>query len=636
MISVNNVSVFYGERALFDQANLTIGERDRIGLTGRNGAGKSTMMKIIAGFVSPNGGGNVARPNGTTIGYLHQDMSTPKGKTVLNEALTAFDEVKQLEADIERINIELTERTDYETDAYMQLIHDVTEATERFHILGGDTAQADAERILRGLGFKTADMQRMTDEFSGGWQMRIELAKMLLQRPDYLLLDEPTNHLDIESIIWLENFLSDYPGAVVVISHDKRFLDSVTKRTIEIEMGNIYDYKASYSKYLELRAERRVLLKNSFDNQQKMIAQRERTINRFMAKATKTSMAQSMQKQLDKVERIELDEENVSAMNIKFPPASRSGQIVVEADNVSKKYAESVILERVGLKLDRGDRIAFVGQNGQGKTTLARILTGELPHTEGEVKLGHNVEVGYYAQNQAEALYPTMTLLETMEMHATPEYRTRLRSILGAFMFTGDDHDKRVSVLSGGERARLAMACLLLKPFNLLLLDEPTNHLDMISKEVLKEALMQYDGTMIIVSHDRDFLRGLTNRTIEFRDKKLYEHLGDVDYFLHRRQLDDMRAVEMKTVVASNNSANQAKNPVFSEDKKRFERVLQNAEKRISDLEKQIAELEKEMAKSDFYNRSDSQKTLDKYNGLKKDLAGEMEKWEEATMALES
>jgi ATP-binding cassette, subfamily F, member 3 len=635
MISVNNVSVFYGERALFDQANLTIGERDRIGLTGRNGAGKSTMMKIIAGFVSPNGGGNVARPNGTTIGYLHQDMSTPKGKTVLNEALTAFDEVKQLEADIERINIELTERTDYETDAYMQLIHDVTEATERFHILGGDTAQADAERILRGLGFKTADMQRMTDEFSGGWQMRIELAKMLLQRPDYLLLDEPTNHLDIESIIWLENFLSDYPGAVVVISHDKRFLDSVTKRTIEIEMGNIYDYKASYSKYLELRAERRVLLKNSFDNQQKMIAQRERTINRFMAKATKTSMAQSMQKQLDKVERIELDEENVTAMNIKFPPASRSGQIVVEADNVSKKYAESLILEKVGLKLDRGDRIAFVGQNGQGKTTLARILTGELPHSEGDVKLGHNVEVGYYAQNQAEALYPTMTLLETMEMHATPEYRTRLRSILGAFMFTGDDHDKRVSVLSGGERARLAMACLLLKPFNLLLLDEPTNHLDMISKEVLKEALLQYDGTMIIVSHDRDFLRGLTNRTIEFRDKKLYEHLGDVDYFLHKRQLDDMRAVEMKTVVASNGASNQAKSPVFNEDKRRYEKVLQNAEKRIADLEKQTAELEKEMAKSDFYNRADSQKILDKYNGLKKDLVGEMEKWEEATMALE-
>jgi ATP-binding cassette, subfamily F, member 3 len=635
MISVNNVSVFYGERALFDQANLTIGERDRIGLTGRNGAGKSTMMKIIAGFVSPNGGGSVARPNGTTIGYLHQDMSTPKGKTVLNEALTAFDEVKQLEADIERINIELTERTDYESDAYMQLIHDVTEATERFHILGGDTAQADAERILRGLGFKTADMQRMTDEFSGGWQMRIELAKMLLQRPDYLLLDEPTNHLDIESIIWLENFLSDYPGAVVVISHDKRFLDSVTKRTIEIEMGNIYDYKASYSKYLELRAERRVLLKNSFDNQQKMIAQRERTINRFMAKATKTSMAQSMQKQLDKVERIELDEENVSAMNIKFPPASRSGQIVVEADNVSKKYAESLILEKVGLKLDRGDRIAFVGQNGQGKTTLARILTGELPHTEGDVKLGHNVEVGYYAQNQAEALYPTMTLLETMEMHATPEYRTRLRSILGAFMFTGDDHDKRVSVLSGGERARLAMACLLLKPFNLLLLDEPTNHLDMISKEVLKEALMQYDGTMIIVSHDRDFLRGLTNRTIEFRDKKLYEHLGDVDYFLHRRQLDDMRAVEMKTVVASSSTSNQAKSPVLNEDKRRYEKVLQNAEKRIADLEKQTAELEKEMAKPDFYNRADSQKTLDKYNGLKKELAVEMEKWEEATMALE-
>lgn len=635
MISVSNVSVFYGERALFDGVNLVIGERDRVGLTGRNGAGKSTMMKIIAGQVNPNGGGNVTRPNGTTIGYLHQDMATPKGKTVINEALTAFDEVKELEERIEQLNHELTERTDYESDSYMDLIHEVSDATERFHILGGDTAQADAERILRGLGFKQRDMERMTDEFSGGWQMRIELAKMLLQRPNYLLLDEPTNHLDIESILWLENFLEDYPGAVVVISHDKQFLDNVTKRTVEIEMGKVYDYKASYTKYVVMRAERRELLKNAFDNQQKLIAQRERTINRFMAKATKTSMAQSMQKQLDKIERIELDEEDVAAMNIKFPPAPRSGQVVVEVDNVSKTYGDLAVLEKIGLKLDRGDRVAFVGQNGQGKSTLAKILIGEV-EAEGTITMGHNVQVGYYAQNQAEAMYPTMTLYETMEMHSPPEMRTRLRAILGAFMFSGEDADKRVSVLSGGERARLALACLLLKPFNLLLLDEPTNHLDMVSKEVLKEALMNYDGTLIVVSHDRDFLKDLTNRTIEFRDKKLYEYLGDVNYFLDKRQMENMREVEMKTATTTPSvSAPKSTSNGEPKDVKKIERAIQNSEKRIAELEKQTAEIEKEMAKDNFYTCSDSQKVIDKYNSIKKDLEVEMEKWELATMELE-
>jgi ATP-binding cassette, subfamily F, member 3 len=650
MISVSNVSVHYGDRSLFDSVNLVIGERDRVGLAGRNGAGKSTMMKIMANFINPNGGGSVSRPNNTTVGYLHQDMSTPKGKTVLNETLTAFDEVKKLEEEIERLNIELTERTDYETDSYMDLIHDVSEATERFHILGGDTAQADAERILRGLGFKSSDMERMTDEFSGGWQMRIELAKMLLQRPDYLLLDEPTNHLDIESIMWLERFLEDYPGAVVVISHDKQFLDNTTKRTIEIEMGKVYDYKASYTKYVEMRAERRELLKNAFGNQQKMIAQRERTISRFMAKATKTSMAQSMQKQLDKVDRIELDEEDVASMNIKFPPSPRSGQVVVEAEDLSKAYGESVILEKIDLKLDRGDRVAFVGQNGQGKTTLAKILVGNEAYTEGLSTLGHNVQVGYYAQNQAEAIYPTMTVFETMEMHATPEMRPRLRSILGAFMFSGEDADKKVSVLSGGERARLAMACLLLKPFNLLLLDEPTNHLDMVSKEVLKEALMNYDGTLIVVSHDRDFLKGLTNRTIEFRDRKLYEYLGDVNYFLDKRQMENMREVEMRTVnpnaaLSANGHVSNGSNGKSSNngngngsnngDKKKAERTVQNAEKRIAELESKVADLEKIMGKDDFYNKPDSQKSLNQYNDLKKELAGEMEKWESALMEME-
>ena len=636
MISVSSVSMYYGERALFDNASFVISDRDRIGLVGRNGAGKSTMMKVIAGQVNPNGGGNISRPNGTTIGYLHQDMATPKGKTVINEALTAFDEVKSLEELIEKLNIELTERTDYESDEYMQIIHDVTDANERFHILGGDTAQADAERVLRGLGFKGDDMHRMTDEFSGGWQMRIELAKMLLQRPTYLLLDEPTNHLDIESILWLENFLEDYPGAVVVISHDKQFLDNVTKRTVEIEMGKIYDYKASYSKYVVMRGERRELLKNAYQNQQKMIAEKERTITRFMAKATKTSMAQSMQKQLDKVDRIEMDEEDVASMNIKFAPAPRSGEIVVDAKKLSKSYGKINVLEKIDLKLDRGERVAFVGQNGQGKSTLAKILVAVEEMTEGASQLGHNVQVGYYAQNQAEAMYPQMTLLETMEMHSPPEMRMRLRAILGAFMFTGDDAEKRVSVLSGGERARLALACLLLKPFNLLLLDEPTNHLDMISKEVLKEALMNYDGTLIVVSHDRDFLKGLTDRTIEFRDQKLYEYLGDINYFLGKRDLDNMRDVEMRdkpNAAVANNGSNST---VSDKDKKKYERLIQNSERRISELEKQVAEIEKDMAKDNFYTRNDSQKVLDKYKATQKELAEEMEKWELATMEMEN
>ncbi len=637
MINISNVSVYYGERALFDNVNFSITPRDRIGLVGRNGAGKSTMMKIIAGQTLPNGGGSVARPGGASVGYLHQDMSTPKGKTVLNETLTAFDEVKKLEQKLEDLHIEITERTDYESDSYMDLITQLTDANDRFELLGGATAQADTEKVLRGLGFKSSDMDRQTEEFSGGWQMRIELAKMLLQRPDYLLLDEPTNHLDIESIMWLETFLETYPGAVVVISHDKQFLDNVTKRTIEIEMGNVYDYKASYSKYVTMRAERRELLQNSFDNQQKLIAQRERTINRFMAKATKTKMAQSMQKQLDKLERIELDEEDVAAMNIRFPTAPRSGQVVVEAKDVSKSYGVYDILDQIDLKMDRGDRVSFVGQNGQGKTTLAKILVGMEPNTGGEIQVGHNVQIGYYAQNQAEALYPDMTLIETMEMHAPPEMRPRIRSILGAFMFSGEDAEKRVAVLSGGERARLALACLLLKPFNLLLLDEPTNHLDMISKEVLKQALMDYDGSLIVVSHDRDFLSGMTNRTIEFRDKKLHEYLGDINYFLERRSLDNMRDVEMSSPKASNvqNGKPVVLNEAALRDKKRLENNIKSIEKRIGDLETDIQSLEKEMSSTDFYERKESSKTLDKHARLKKDLEMEMAKWEGVSMELE-
>ena len=632
MISVNNVSVFYGERVLLDNISFTIGTRDRIGLTGRNGAGKSTMMKIISGLIKTTDGGNIARPSGSTIGYLHQDMFIPGGKTVIDEAMTAFDEVKKLEENLERLNKELHDRTDYESDSYMDLIHDVSEMTERFHLIGGDQAEIEAERVLKGLGFKSSDMQRMTEEFSGGWQMRIELAKMLLNKPDYLLLDEPTNHLDIESIIWLENFLVDYPGAVVVISHDKTFLDNVTKRTLEIELGKMYDYKANYSRYLELRAERRALLENSFKNQQKFIAEREKTINRFMAKATKTSMAQSMQKQLDKIERIELDEPDKTAMNIKFPPAPRSGQVVIDAKNLSKSFGKVDVLSEIELKLDRGDRVAFVGQNGQGKTTLAKILIEREEISGGEIGLGHNVAIGYYAQNQAEALQPNITLEETMQNHCPPEMRTRIRAILGAFMFSGEDAEKKVSVLSGGERARLALACLLLNPFNLLVLDEPTNHLDMLSKEILKDAIMQYDGTLIIVSHDRDFLTDLTNRTIEFKDKKLYEHLGDVNYFLEKRKLDNMRDVELRDIQTAANKIN--KNGVEDKEKSKLERAIKNSEKRISELENEIKKISDDMGDANFYKRSDYQKTVSRFEQLKKELDTEMEVWDNAQMAM--
>jgi len=531
MITLSDIYIQYGNRVLLNRITVVIGVKDKVGLVGRNGAGKSTLLKIITKNQIPDEG-VVSMPSGSTLGYLHQEMDIPKGKTVMEETLMAFEEVREIEQKLEKANKEMTERTDYESDAYHKIIEDFSTLNDRFLFLGGDRMEADAEMVLKGLGFKQKDFSRLTDEFSGGWQMRIELAKMLLRKPDYLLLDEPTNHLDIESIIWLEGFLKPYPGSVIVISHDKQFLDNVTTRTIEVEMGKVFEYKASYSDYVNLRAERREKLESSFSNQQKVIAQRERTINRFMAKATKTKMAQSMKKQLDKMERIELDDADTASMNLRFPPAPRSGAISIEGHQISKSYGDLKVLDKVDIKLDRGDRVAFVGQNGQGKTTLAKILINNITATGGKIELGHNIKIGYYAQNQSDVLHGDLTLLQTLENASPPEMRTRLRNILGAFLFSGEDVDKKVSVLSGGERARLALAALLLNPFNLLVLDEPTNYLDMISKDVLKKALMEFDGTLIVVSHDRDFLGGLTNRTIEFKDHKLYNHLGDINFFL--------------------------------------------------------------------------------------------------------
>ena len=632
MISVTNIFIKYGDRVLLNEVNLILKPKDKMGLVGRNGSGKSTILKVIAGEMKPDSG-SVNLSADSTIGYLHQDMELPKGKTVMSEALTAFEEVKKLESKIAKLNEEVAERTDYESADYSKLLQQVADLDDRFHLLGGISMEADAEKVLKGLGFKSSDMHRQTSEFSGGWQMRIELTKMLLRKPDFLLLDEPTNHLDIESILWLEKFLKNYHGAVIVISHDKQFLDNVTKGTIEIEWGKIFEYKVAYSKFVALRAERREMLENSYKNQQKVIAEKERTITRFMAKATKTKMAQSMKKQLDKMERIEMDAADTRSMVLKFPPAPRSGQIVVDAKNVAKHYGDLEVLNNVNLVLDRGDRVAFVGQNGQGKTTLAKMIINDLQATAGEIVLGHNVSIGYYAQNQAENLNPKLTLLETMEEATPAEMRTKLRSILGSFMFSGEDVDKKVSVLSGGERARLALACLLLRPFNLLVLDEPTNHLDILSKDILKSAIQKFDGTMIIVSHDRDFLADLTTKTIEFRDKQLHTYLGDVNFFLKKRAMDNMREVEMRTAQAAQSKA--AEKPTLDfETRKKLQRAVQNAERKIEQLEESIEKFELKMADPEFYSQPDSEKEIEKYQQMKKDLDTAMEAWEEATEKL--
>ncbi len=644
MLSATGIYQQYGDRVLFNYASFVIMERDKVGLVGRNGAGKSTMLKIIAGDQGCDEG-TVVRPTGSTLGFLHQEMDLPTGRTVMEETLTAFAHILEMENRLEELNKEMETRTDYETDSYSNMLEEFTNLTERHALVGGITMEAEAEKFLKGLGFEQKDFNRQTTEFSGGWQMRIELAKMLLMRPDYLLLDEPTNHLDIESIIWLENWLKTYTGAVITISHDKQFLDNVTNRTLEIELGKVYDYKANYSKYVELQAERREKAEAAYENQQKVIAEKERTISRFMAKATKTKMAQSMQKQLDKVERIELDVTDRAVMNLRFPKAPRSGAITLQARNITKTYGKLNVLRGVDLKIDKGDRVSFVGQNGQGKTTLAKILIDQIPATGGEVELGHNVTIGYYAQNQAEELNGKMTLLETMEEHSPPEMRTRLRSMLGSFLFSGEDVDKKVSVLSGGERARLALACMLLRPFSLLVLDEPTNHLDMASKDMLKQAVLNYDGTLIVVSHDREFLTGLTDRTIEFRDHKLHEHLGDINFYLEKRKIDNMRAVELEKSKADTPSPSTSSAPAAApkkksnlshEEKRRLEKDIGNAERKIERLEKEIEKIHLQMSVPDFYDDAKRvEKTTAELKTKQEELEAVMEKWEEATMALE-
>ena len=640
MLSLSNIYIQYGDRILLDRVNFVLKPGERVGLVGRNGAGKSTLLKIIAQEMSPQEG-EVVVPGHFTLGYLHQDMLMPKGKTVIDETMTAFSEILELERELHRVSEELGVREDYESDEYHKLIEKMSDITEHLHHMGGATSEADAEKVLGGLGFQASDMKRLTDEFSGGWQMRIELAKMLLRRPDLMLLDEPTNHLDIESILWLETWLFNSPGMVIVISHDRRFLDNVTNRTAEIVLGKIHDYKVPYSRYVELSADRRELAQNAYENQQRLITDRERTITRFMAKATKTKMAQSMQKQLDKMERIEIDDMDTSTMKLRFPDAPRSGEVTAKVEHLTKRYGAIKVLENVDLQMLRGERVAFVGQNGQGKTTLAKILVGQETATSGKATLGHNVTVGYYAQNQAETLNPKITLLQTLEQNCPEEMRTKVRSILGAFLFSGKDVDKKVSALSGGERARLALASMLLRPFNLLLLDEPTNHLDMLSKDVLKQALSDYNGTLLIVSHDREFLSGLTDRTIEFRDGHLKEYLGDVNYFLEKRQLDNMREVEKRTINSLSNGQSTGQRAsdngvevLGSEEKKQLERAVQKQEKRIADLEGEIGKWELKLAEPEFYSKPGANNDLKKYGDLKAELGKVYGEWESAVERL--
>ena len=625
MLNVHNLSVSFQGEYLFEEVAFMLNAGDRVGLIGKNGAGKSTMLKLLSRELKPDSG-TIAADKDVRIGFLKQDIDFVKGRTILEEAYQAFGEIKTLEQKLDDIHHQIETRTDYESESYHNLLDMLSDYTHRFDLIGGYQYQGETEKVLLGLGFQRSDFDKLTDSFSGGWRMRIELAKLLLQNNDILLLDEPTNHLDIESIIWLEQFLTTYSGAVVIVSHDKMFLDNVTNRTIEISVGKIYDYPKPYSKFLELRQEIREQQLASQKNQEKKIQQTEKLIEKFRAKASKASMAQSLIKKLDKIDRIEVDEEDNAVMNVRFPVSVTPGKVVLEIDDVSKSYGEKEVLSHVSLLVERGSKIAFVGQNGQGKTTLAKMIIGETDY-QGTIKLGHNVQLGYFAQNQADYLDGELTVLDTMYHAADDTNRMKIRDILGSFLFRGDEVDKKVKVLSGGERNRLALAKMLLSDFNVLVMDEPTNHLDIKSKNVLKKALQQFEGTLIIVSHDRDFLQGLTDKVYEFKNKNIKEYLGDIDFYLEQRAVANFREMEQQkeTLSAPTKAAANAEKLSFEQQKQ--QKAAQN---KLNKIENQIAALEEELKQMDIQMGQGVQSNdyYKEYEQKKKMLEELMTEWE--------
>lgn len=632
MLNIHNLSISFQGEYLFEDITFKLGNGDRVGLIGKNGAGKSTMLKILSKELEPDSG-QIAADKTLKIGFLKQDIDFVFGRTVLEEAYEAFTEIKDLEAKMENINTQLAERTDYESEGYNQLMIDINDLQHQYEIIGGYNYQGNTEKILQGLGFKRGDFNSLTDTFSGGWRMRIELAKLLLQDNDILLLDEPTNHLDIESIIWLEGFLKNYAGAVVIVSHDKMFLDNVTNRTIEISLGRIYDYPKPYTKYLVLREEIREQQLASQKNQQKQIEHTEKLIEKFRAKASKATMAQSLIKKLDKIDRIEVDEDDNSVMTLNFPVSITPGKVVVEAENISKNYGENQVLKAINLLIERDSKTAFVGQNGQGKSTLAKIIVGEIKY-DGHLKLGHNVQIGYFAQNQAEYLDGNKTVLDTMIDAANESNRSKVRDILGSFLFRGDEVEKYVRVLSGGERNRLALAKLMLQPFNVLIMDEPTNHLDIKSKNVLKEALKRFEGTLILVSHDRDFLQGLTNLVYEFKDHRIKEYLGDIDYYLEQRQVENLREVEKRTIIKE--EPKEKKQHSYQDQKKlkSLNNKLSNLESKIGVLEKDIKAIDLEL-EINYHELTSEPNFFDNYQKKKTDLEQLMAQWEGIQLEIE-
>jgi ATP-binding cassette subfamily F protein 3 len=643
MITINNLSIYFSGICLFDNISFVIADKDRIGLVGKNGAGKSTLLKILASIQEPETG-TIIIPDSQTIGYLPQEMIPSSSMTIIEEALTAFEEVNLLEKKIDRLNEEINQRTDYQSQYYHNLLHLQYEANERLMLIDAVNAEAQAEKILLGLGFTRSDFNRKVTEFSSGWQMRVELAKILLKKPDVILLDEPTNHLDIESIQWLENFLINYFGAVVLVSHDRTFLDKITKRTIEITAGKIYDYKVPYSDYVVLLRQRRETQQAILTNQQRQIAEIEKFVERFRYKATKAKQVQSRIKLIEKMELEAIDEIDTSTIHFRFPPAPHSGKIVVQIKNLGKKYGEKQVLKDVNIIIERGEKIAFVGKNGEGKSTLSKIIVGEINDYSGEYKEGHQVSIGYFAQNQTALLDGNKTVFETIDEVATGDIRSKIRNILGSFLFGEEDIDKKVKVLSGGEKSRLALAKLILSPVNLLVLDEPTNHLDMDSKDILKNALIRYDGTLIIVSHDRDFLQGLTDTLYEFRNKHITEFRGDIFEYLQHRKIEDLKSLELvKAQTSQSKEAAISQNKIEYQNNKEAERELrkiktkiEKTESEIQTLENEIKEMDNKLSNTEFLEKAVIDEAFYKTYQTKKDnLVKAMNLWEELSLELE-